>query len=132
MLPANVRVVSDFVITRDGQRARLQDFTREYVTIGDLTAGREITVEFSTVISRDMACGNEMINSAFAEAANHTKVRAEAKAQIECVTVAGAQQPLVRTGNGGIVLSTVLSLLAAAGYVYSRQRKELTKLVGRI
>jgi uncharacterized repeat protein (TIGR01451 family) len=128
VLPANVRVTTDFVITRDGTRFKLIDFTRTAATIGDLAPGKEVTIEFGTAISRDVACGNELVNTAYAEADNHGKIRSEAKAKIECVAVAGTQQPLVKTGSGELALSMMLSLLSVAGYYYHRQRKQVAKL----
>ncbi len=131
MLPANVKLTGDIVITRDGQKAKLLDFTREFVLIGDLNPGAEVTVEFATVISHDVACNYELVNKAAAEASNQGKVFSEAKVQIECAVVAPAQKPLVSTGGNDVLLSLVLSGLSMAGYVYNRQRKALANLTAR-
>lgn len=132
VLPANVTVTGDIVIIRDGQRFRFQDFTRGFVTIGDLAPNQEVTIELATIASRDLACNNELVNVVYAEAANHAKINAQAKAVIECVQVAGKQQPLVRTGSEQAIFSMILSMLAVAGYVYNRQRKTLNNLFGSL
>ena len=130
-LPANVKLVGDIVITRDGQKAKLLGLTRDAVLIGDLAKGQEVTIEFQTVISADVACHNELTNNAAAYADNHDRVYSQAKVLTECVIADPAQQALVPTGANEALLSLVLSGLSVMGYTYTRQRKTLDKLIAR-
>ena len=133
-LPANLGLTSDIIISGNGQPAKFGNFINNFLPVGDLLPGQSVTVQFSTALSRDVACNDQLVNSGLTVASNVAgQFQALAGVKVQCqAVVAGSQTNLVNTGSSGLLVSFVLSLLSISGYFYAAARRRLATLTGRL